>query len=188
MAAHAAPQLSRFGTVQPTLPGTTQLAAHERVLRMINNWPGKQQAPSIVKTKAGSSVSDSDLKLSAAMWEATTKPMTTFDDFESGTLDPDKAKWTWIQFPEMKKLFQAAAIDALSNTPEDAQLSSNGLAQIDNLLGFDGALQPTLNRAFSARMDGIGAEQQKSAQAPPQGPPFENPAAKPTRTERLMGA
>lgn len=187
MTASAAPQLSRYGNVQPTLPGTTQLAAHERVLRMIENWPGKQQAPSIVKTKASTSVSDADLKLSAAMWEATTKPMSTFDDFENGTLDPDKAKWTWIQFPELKKLFQAATIDAFSNAPEDAMISGNALAQLDFLLGFDGALQPTLNRAFSARIDAIGAEQQKAPQQPGQGPVFENPAAKPTRTERLMG-
>lgn len=187
MTAQANQNLSRFGTVQPTLPGTTAAAAHERVLRMINNWPGKQQAPSIIKSKAGTSPSDQDLKLAEAMWEATTKPMSTFDDFENGTMDPDKAKWTWVQYPELQKLFQASAIDTLSNAPEDAVISSNALAQLDFFLGFDGALQTTLNRSFSARIDAIGAEQAKAAQQPPQGPALELPGAKPTRNERLMG-
>lgn len=143
-AAAATPAVSRFSLVKPTLPASAMLAMNERLARLAQAWPGTQQQSAVApRGKAQTTVSDEQLRLSAAMWEATTQPLSTLDDFAKGRLDPAKAEFTWLQYPELQQLFQAAALDALQSLPEGKELPHNALAQLDMFLGFGGALDPS---------------------------------------------
>ena len=144
LAAASQAAFGRFGTVQSTLPASAQLAAQERLQRLQQAWPGQQQLSAVKPIgKAQTTVSDEQLRLAEAMWEATTRPLSTVDDFAAGNVDPDKVAWTWQQYPELQKLFQASALDSLQSMPEDAQLPHDALAQLDLFLGFGGALDPS---------------------------------------------
>lgn len=171
LASAAQPALGRFSLVQQTLPASTQLAAQERIQRLQQAWPGQQQLSAVKASgKAQTTISDQQLRLAEAMWEATTKPLSTMDDFAAGKLDPDKAEWTWLQFPELQQLFQASALDALHSLPEDTELPHNALAQLDLFLGFGGALDPSQTPdalALSLSMAGAARAAHAAAQPKP---------------------
>lgn len=139
LAAAAAPALARFGAVQQTLPASTQLAAQERIQRLAAAWPAAPKGLA-VRGKAQTTASEQTLRLQQAMWEATFEPLKTVEAFEKGVVDPDQAKFTWVQYPELQRLFQAATLDTLKSIPENTPIEHNTLAQLDQFFGFGGVL------------------------------------------------
>lgn len=185
-ASAAGPAVNRYSLVQPTLPASAMLAMNERIARLAQAWPGQKQVSAVKPTgKAQTTVSDQDLRLAEAMWEATAKPLSTLDDFAAGTLDPAKAEWTWIQYPELQKLFQASALDSLQSLPADTEVSHDALAQLDLFLGFGGALDPSQSPESLALSLSMGhalrAEHEASQPRPVNVKSFA------TRTNQLMG-
>jgi hypothetical protein len=130
-------------------------------------------------------LSRDDLRLANAMWEATTEPMSVFDDLARGQLDPDKAAYAWKQYPGLQKAAQAGVIDVLMSLPEDKRstVPEHIITQLDTALGFNGTLQDSNEPAFAARMGQLFQPPQK----PPGGGMLENPKARPSFTERLSG-
>lgn len=142
-----------------------------------------------IRGKAYETLSASDVKLSISMIEATFEPFSIFEDFQRGDLDYQKLAYTWRQNPGLKQAVQAGIIDMLTAQLDDetkAGIPDGLLTQLDYLGGFDGSLQNSVDRQFSAAMDAIGqqaaAQQQQAAQ---QRGSLQLPGAKPTFTQRI---
>lgn len=149
--------LAQYNQVQPTLGASTQIAMQGKLAALAAEWPGTKTAspvPGLNRTL----ISEQDLRTANAKWEATTRPLSVFDDFESGRLDPEKLAFTWKQYPELQQLFQAAARDALAQLPKDASVPMDRLSGLDQLLGMGGQLDPALRPDFMARQLARGAQ------------------------------
>lgn len=142
-----------------------------------------------LRGKAYETLSLQQVELANAMYEATTKPLSVFSDFKNGVVNYDKVSYAWKQYPGLKDAVQAGMMDILSvrlSESHRAAIPDSMLTQIDNLCGFDGSLQPTLDQGFAKRMDQL-------MQPPPNNPPpqsggkLDSPLAMPTFTERLSG-
>jgi len=167
----------------------TQASAdmQQKLSQLMNDIP--KPVPN-VRGKAWESLSASDLRKSQAMWEATMEPLSVFGDFKRGAVDYDKVQYAWKQYPGLKTAAQAGLIDILHAQLSDedrAGISDGMLTQLDNLFGFDGTLQPTLDPGFAQRMSALAAPEQN--RPTPQGNgPLKMPGSKPTFTERIAGA
>lgn len=143
-----------------------------------------------VRGKAWETLSSSDLRKSQAMWEATMQPMSVFEDFQRGNVDYDKVRYAWKQYPGLKTAAQAGLIDIIHaqlGEEERASISDGMLTQLDNLFGFDGTLQPTLDAGFAQRMSALAAPEQNRPK--PQGNGvLKMPGSEPTFTQRIAGA
>ncbi len=174
----------------PNVPPATQTAvlsdAQARMSQLLQDIPKPARN---MRGKAFESLSSSDLRKANAMWEATVKPMSVFADFHAGTLDYDKAQYTWKQYPGLQQAAQAGMLDIMHVHLDDDQraaIPDPMLTQIDYLLGFNGTLQTSVDRGFAARVTAMGAaEAQKKPQS---NGPLELETSKPTFTERLSGA
>jgi hypothetical protein len=125
------------------------------------------------------------------MWEATEKPMSVFDDFARGTVDYDKARYAWKQYPGLQRAAQAGFLDAVSShlsEGERANMPDRMLTQIDFLLGFNGQLQSTVSREFVARIEALNEAEKEKAPSGGGGGALELPAAEETFTQRLANA
>lgn len=143
-----------------------------------------------IRGKAWETLSSSDLRKAQAMWEATLEPMTVFQDFAAGNIDYDKVRYAWKQYPGLQQAAQAGLMDIITTQLKDddrAAISDGMLTQLDNLFGFDGALQPTLEHGFSSRMSSL-AQPEQSRPAPQSSGPLKLPTAMPSYTERIAGA
>jgi hypothetical protein len=142
-----------------------------------------------LRGKAYETLSSQQVQLANAMYEATTDPMSVFSDFAAGNVDYDKVQYAWKQYPGLKTAAQAGLMDILQVRLTDktrGTIPDGMLTQLDNLFGFEGSLQPSLDRGFSSRMD------QLMQSAPPQpkpqsSGPLKLPGSQPTFTERLSG-
>lgn len=142
-----------------------------------------------IRGKAYETLSNQQVQLANAMYEATTNPMSVFSDFAAGNVDYDKVQYAWKQYPGLKSAAQAGLSDILQvrlSEKSRAAIPDGMLTQLDNLFGFGGTLQPSLDHAFASRMDQV-------MQSPEPGPkpqssgPLKLPGSKPTFTERLSG-
>ncbi len=142
-----------------------------------------------IRGKAYETLSSQQVKLANAMYEATTNPMSVFSDFAGGSVDYDKVKYAWKQYPGLQTAAQAGMMDILQTHLDEksrAAIPDGMLTQLDNLFGFEGKLQPSLGYAFSSRMD------QVMKAAPPQpkpqsSGPLKLPGSQPTFTQRIAG-
>jgi hypothetical protein len=143
-----------------------------------------------LRGKAYETMSSEQVRLANSMYEATTDPMSVFSDFAAGTVDYAKVKYAWKQYPGLQQAAQAGLMDILSQRLDDkarGAIPDGLLTQLDNLFGFDGKLQPTLDRGFSGRMNQL-LKQPEGGQPPPKpGGSIQMPGSQPTYTERLAG-
>lgn len=147
--------LDQYNKVQPTLGMSTQIAAKGLLGQLAANWPGTREV-SPIPSMNKALVSDQDIRTANARWEATTAPLSVFDDFEKGNADPEKVAFAWKQYPELQRLFQSAALDSLNQLPPDADVPMDRLSSLDQLLGMGGALDPALRPDFMARQAQLG--------------------------------
>ncbi len=182
-----AESLKGLPNIPPDVATAVATDAHQRMAQLLADMPKPNAS---IRGKAFETLSSSDLRKANAMWEATTKPMSVFADFHSGTIDYDKAQYAWKQYPGLQQAAQAGLMDALHahlSEDERAAIPDSTLTQLDYLLGFNGALQTSVDRGFSSRMTAIGQQQQEQSKSP-QGNQLELESSKPTFTERLAQA
>ncbi len=148
--------LDQYNKVQPTLGMSTQIAAKSLLGQLAANWPGTREV-SPIPSMNKALVSDQDIRTANARWEATTDPFSVFSDFEKGNADPEKVAFAWLQYPELQRLFQSAALDSLNQLPPDADVPMDRLSSLDQLLGMGGQLDPSLRPDFMARQLDRGA-------------------------------
>lgn len=140
-----------------------------------------------------SSLSSEDIRRGNAMIDATLEPLSVFEDFARGDVDPDKVAYAWKQYPGLQKASQMGLLDMLQSQLSEEELSSlpgSTLTQLDYLLGFNGSLQETVEFSFSTRMTSVGDQlaQNQGAQPAPPSRGLQLPTSKPSLTERLAGA
>lgn len=172
------------------LPGPLQQKAIEeaqqRMATLLKDLPKPRKS---IRGPAFDMLSRDDMRKSNAMWEATFEPLSLFDDFESGQLDYTKVSYAWKQWPGLNQALKVATIDMLQQQLSDderAQMPSGTLAQIDTLLGFGGALQPTLATDFSFRISqGAAQLKEQEAQQAPRRNQLRLPPSTETYTERV---
>jgi hypothetical protein len=143
-----------------------------------------------IRGKAWETLSSSDLRKAQAMWEATLQPMSVFQDFAAGNIDYDKVRYAWKQYPGLQQAAQAGLMDILQSQLDETDregISDGMLTQLDNLFGFDGVLQPTLEHGFSSRMS-LLAQPEPNRPPPQSSGPLKLPGSQPTYTERIAGA
>lgn len=172
--------------VEIQVPAATDMQG--KLETLLNDMPKPQ--PNI-RGKAFETLSRGDLGKAQAMWEATMEPMSVFSEFVSGRVNYDKVQYAWKQYPGLKLAAQAGLMDIINTQLDDkgrAGISDGMLTQLDNLFGFDGALQPTLDRGFANRMSALGQSVRDEQQQPPRGGKLQQPGAKPTFTERIAGS
>jgi hypothetical protein len=148
--------MGQYDKVQPTLGASAQIAAKGLLGQLAANWPGTTEV-SPVPSRNRALVSDQDIRTANARWEATADPFSVFTDFEKGNADPEKVAFAWAQYPELQQLFQAAALDAINQLPEEANVPMDRLSSLDQLLGMGGQLDPSLRPDFMARQLERGA-------------------------------
>jgi hypothetical protein len=145
-------------------------------------------APNI-RGKAYETLSLQQVQLANAMYEATTNPTSVFSDFAAGNVNYDKVQYAWKQYPGLKTAAQAGLMDIMQvrlTEKTRGSIPDGMLTQLDNLFGFGGTLQPSLDPAFARRMDQI--MQPAPPQPKPQSSgPLKLPGSTPTFTERLSG-
>lgn len=143
--------------------------------------------PKPIETLRGKQpLSSDDLRKANAMWEATLEPLSVFQDFARGTVDHEKAKYAWKQYPGLQQAAQAGVLDVITNDLDDSERAAMPdpmLAQLDYLVGFGGKLQPTVNPEFAARMSSLPVQQQKDQPRP--GGMLELPGSEPTHTQKI---
>ncbi len=123
--------------------GAVSIEVTETVSQLAQNMPRIQRD---WRGQIISGLSDEDLRMSNAIWEGTTDPLSIIDDFRHGSVDPDKVAYVHQNSPGLIEAAQAGFIDALTGhmtAEQRAQISDPVLTQLDSLLGFNGALQPT---------------------------------------------
>lgn len=172
--------------VPPSIQASVGADAQQRMATLLQDMPKPTQN---VRGKAFETLSSDDLRKANAMWEATTKPMSVFADFHSGTLDYDKSQYVWKQYPGLQQAAQAGMMDCIHahlSDDERAAIPDSMLTQLDYLLGFNGTLQTSVDRGFSSRMTAMAAQQDQ--EKPKQNGPLDLETSKPTYTERLAGA
>lgn len=178
-------QLSGMPNVPPALATMVASDAQERMLQLLKDLPKPRED---IRGKAYESLSSDQLRVANAMWEATTEPLSVFDDFERGAVDYDKVKYAWKQYPGLKQAAQVGFLDAVhSHLSEDerANIPDTTLTQMDYLLAFNGTLQGTVNRDFAARVSAMHEAQQKQQQGGRPGGQLDMPSATPTFTQRI---
>lgn len=164
-------------------------AASQKVATLLKDMP---KPKTDIHGTAYDSLSSEDIRLGNAMWEATMEPMSVFQDFARGDLDPDKVAYAWKQYPGLQKVAQLGVLDILQSqmTPEErSAVPDSMLTQLDFMLGFNGGLQGSVSFEFSQRMtQAFEASQKDSATPSPPNRGLSLPTSKPTMTQRLAGA
>lgn len=178
-----AASLRGLPSVPPSIQTAVGAEAQQRMAQLLNDMPKPSHS---LRGPAFQTLSSDDLRRANAMWEATVHPESVFADFHAGTVDYDKASYTWKQYPGLQQAAQAGLMDVLHAHLNDAQraaLPDSVLTQLDYLLGFGGTLQGTVDPGFSARMTALGQQgDQQSAQTKA---PLNLGTSKPTFTERI---
>jgi hypothetical protein len=183
-----AERMEAFADLPPALLISASADMGQKMAQLHQDMP--KPVPNL-RGKAYETLSSEQVRLANAMYEATVSPMSVFSDFAAGRVDYDKVRYAWKQYPGLQQAAQAGLMDILHTqmTEEKRSRISDGmLTQMDNLFGFDGALQPTLDRGFAGRMSQLGAAVREQGNAPPRGgAKMQSPLAEPTFTQRLSG-
>jgi hypothetical protein len=159
----------------------------QKLSQLMDDMPKPKQD---IRGKAFETMSSNDLRLAAAMYEATVKPLSVLSDFRAGIVDYDKVQYAWKQWPGLQVAIQAGILDVIQQDLDDderAGMSDQMLTQLDLLAGFGGRLQSSLDPAFSSRIDALNV-QPEQAKPPARGGALSSPKAEPTFTERVAGA
>jgi hypothetical protein len=152
-----------IGTAPPELRTTLVSTMDSKLAQLQRDMP---KPKSDIRGPAINSLSSDDIRRGTAMWEATMEPLSVFEDFARGDVDPDKVAYAWKQYPGLQKAAQMGVLDIMQSQLSDEERSAlpgSTLTQLDMLLGFNGALQGTVEFSFSQRMTALG-EQAKQAQ------------------------
>lgn len=179
-----------IAALPPELQGMASADMQSKLSQLLQDMP--KPTPNI-RGKAYEGLSRDDLRKASAMYEATVEPLSVFKDFAAGDIDYDKVNYAWRQYPGLKMAAQAGLGDIIEqqlSEDEKSGISDNMLSQLDNLFGFEGALQPSLDPAFSKRMDMVfqsQAEASNERPSPRSGGKLQTPATQPTFTQRLSG-
>jgi len=142
-----------------------------------------------IRGKAYETLSSQQVKLANSMYEATVNPMSVFSDFACGTIDYDKVQYAWKQYPALKDAAQAGLMDVFQTRLDEKQrgaVPDSILTQLDNLFGFEGKLQPSLDHGFASRMEQL-MKPPPPQPKPQSSGPLKLPGSQPTYTERLSG-
>lgn len=170
--------------ITPDLAAIVASDSQQKLAQLMQDMPKPQ--PNI-RGKAFETLSSDDVRKGLAMWEATVKPLSIFDDFRSGNVDYDKVQYAWKQYPGLQSAAQAAMLDVMTvhlDDAERARVPDRILTQCDYLLGFDGRLQGSCSRELSSTVD--AAQQQIAQQRAQAGTPLKTPLSGGTFTERMM--
>src|SRR6185436_9986944 len=62
---------------------------------------------------SASSLSSEDIRRGNAMIDATLEPLSVFEDFARGDVDPDKVAYAWKQYPGLQRAAQMGVLDML---------------------------------------------------------------------------
>lgn len=178
-----------LASLPPELQGMAGSDMQAKLNQLLADMPKPQ--PNI-RGEEFEMLSRDDLRRANAMWEATVKPLSLFDDFAAGSIDYDKVQYAWQQWPGLKMAAQAGLGDIIEQqlSKEDRKGISDGiLTQLDNLFGFEGTLQPTLDHGFSSRIDALVTAQAQQEPNRPSGGggAMQLPTTQPTFTQRLSG-
>lgn len=177
-----------LASLPPELQGMAGTDMQAKLTQLLADMPKPE--PNI-RGEEFEMLSREDLRRANAMWEATVEPLSVFDDFAAGSIDYDKVQYAWKQWPGLKMAAQAGLGDIIEQqlSKEDRKGISDGiLTQLDNLFGFEGALQPTLDHGFSSRIDAlVAASAQQQPSRPSPGGKLQLPGSQPSFTERLSG-
>lgn len=164
-------------------------AQSQKVQNLLRDMPKPR---STIQGTAYDSLSSEEVRRGNAMWEATMEPMSVFEDFARGNVDPDKVAYAWKQYPGIQQMAQLGVLDVLQSqmtAEERSKVPGNVLTQLDYMLGFKGGLQNTVSFEFSQRITGIHEQlQQQSATPSPPSKGLVLPTSKPTMTQRIAGA
>lgn len=184
---HVMRTMDGFKDLPPTLVAAAGSDAAARMQQLAADIPKPEPN---VRGKAYETLSSDQVRRANAMFEATTDPMSLFDDFAAGDIDYDKVQYTWKQYPGLKVAAQAGLMDALTMHLDDDErgaVPDSLLSQLDYLFGFDGELQPTVSSAFAARMTAAAEQEAQQTPKPDETGPLNLPAAQPTMTQRIAG-
>jgi len=146
---------------------------------------------SSIRGKAYEVLSAEDLRKNNAMWEATTDPLSVYDDLASGALDYDKLNYTWKQYPGLLFASQMALVDVMHSHLSDSErvnVPDHILSQLDLAFQMQGGLTKSLERGFASRIDQANQQlAQQSQQNPQPHAQLNLPGAKPTPVMRIAG-
>lgn len=175
--------LSRVAGLPPMMAGVIGADYQAKLNQLLQDTP--KPKPNI-RGKAYETLSSEDLRLANAMWEATTKPLSVFDDFRGGFVDYDKTQYAWKQYPGLKQAAQFGLMDIFQHqlSEEDrAGIPDPVLSQLDNLFGMEGTLQPSLDRGFSYRISQMATPEEDTPKGG--GKPLDLTSSEKTFTERI---
>lgn len=167
----------------PTMSGLMAMGMMGRARATMSEWPGKKKITPI-PSQAQTTVSMQELRKSEAFWEALTDPMSVVTDFQEGNVDYDKVRFSQKLNPGLWQLYRAAVLDQLAGLPEGMTIPASTLTQLDMVMGFGGALSPTIAPDFSKRFDAYN-EQLAQQSRPRPGANLNLPAAQPTHTQKI---
>jgi hypothetical protein len=180
--------IGKIGDMPPALVMSASADMAVRLQQLHSDMPKPQ--PNL-RGQAFETMSNQQVRLANAMFEATTDPMSVFTDFAAGDIDYDKVSYAWKQYPGLKQAAQAGLMDMLQVQLTEERRSTipdSMLSQLDNLFGFEGELQPTLNRQFASRIEQLAQAAQGPDNPPPRpGGKLQLPSTQPTFTQRLSG-
>jgi hypothetical protein len=151
--------LERIPGVTPEFTSIVATESRKKIGTLLEDIPKPKPNP---RGKAYESLSRSQLKLAADMWEATFDPMSIFDDFRDGVVSYDKVQYVWKQNPGLQIAMQAGVQDFLTmqmSDDEKVDIPDSALTQLDFLLGYEGQLQDSLAPGFSLTMSRAGQQQ-----------------------------
>jgi hypothetical protein len=171
--------------IAPGIEGQAAAEMGQKFAQLFEDMPKPGQS---IRGGGWDSLSSKDLQLSRAMWEATTDPLSVFDDLAAGDLDPDKTAYAFKQYPGLKMAAQAGLADILftqMSEEERADIPEQVLTQVDSLFDMQGALQETRSPAFLATIEQVAQQMAKEQQKAPKRGMLELPSARPTPMARI---
>jgi hypothetical protein len=176
--------VSAVRAIAPGADATAMLDVRERLEKLEADMPKIKQG-----FRGPEMPSSQEIRKFNAYFEATTDPLSVFDDFASGTLDYDKAQRAWEVYPGLQLAAQMAVQDILFTQMDDGQraaMPEQLLSQLDMLLGLEGGLQPTVAPEFVKTVTMV-AQTAASKQKPSAKKPLELPTSEPTPMSRIAG-
>ncbi len=165
----AAAVLGQSAHYMPGMAADMVAETVQRLTRLHDKLGGSSEPSLLPGVQRTEMVSDQELRAQDALVQATLDPMSVFADFERGSVDPIKADFVREMYPEIWAQAQAATIDALSRVQK--MPSQQALSQMDQFLGFNGALDPSLRPEFLQRQ----VERSKLADAQDKPPAAQRP-------------
>jgi len=172
--------------LDPQMGAAVVAGYQQRVQQLLADLP----KPATSTTRRQGKLNSKELRTARAMIEATQDPMSVFDDMAAGSLNPEKAKYAWKQYPGLKTASELAVMDIIQFQLSDdarAKIPMSMLTQLDLTLGLGGKLAPLVRPSFLAMMEQARQEQEQEAQQGGGGRAINLPSAEPTMNQRIAG-